>query len=76
MSSASYQDLESVKQRWSICQASILLIGGVVFGNVAVCSCAEEDLLNAAGEGVTQVLDWVHHHTAVDHGAWSKEVQN
>lgn len=66
---ASYQDLKSVKQRGSICQAAILLVGGVVLGNVAISSSAEEDFLNAAGEGVTQVLDWVHHHTTVDHGA-------
>lgn len=65
----SYQDLESVKQRGSICQAAILLVGGVVLGNVAICSSAEEDFLNAAGEGVAQVLHWVHHHTTVDSGS-------
>lgn len=65
----SYQDLESVQQRGSVCQAAILLVGGVVLGNVAICSSAEEDFLNAAGEGVAQVLDWVHHDTTVDHRA-------
>lgn len=66
---ASYQDLESVKKRGSICQAAILLVSRAVLGNVAICTSAEEDLLNATGEGVTQVLDWVHHHTAINRGA-------
>lgn len=66
---ASYQDLESVKKRGSIGQAAILLVSRAVLGNVAICTSAEEDLLNATGERVTQVLDWVHHHTAKNCGA-------
>lgn len=66
---ASYQDLESVQKRGSICQAAILLISRVVLGNVTICTSAEEDFLDATGEGVTQVLDWVHHHTTIDCGA-------
>lgn len=62
----SYQDLEPIKKRGRICQAAILLISWVVFGNVTICTSAEEDFLNATGEGVTQVLDRVHHHTTVD----------
>ena len=44
---ASYQDFESVKKRGSICQAAILFISGVVLGYIAVCTGAEEDLLDA-----------------------------
>lgn len=58
-----------MQQRGCVCQAAILFVSGVVFGNVTVHSGAEEDFLNAAGEGVTQVLDWIHHHTAINHGA-------
>lgn len=66
---ASYQDLESVQKRGGICQAAILLVGGVVLWNVTICPSTEEDLLNATGEGVAQVLHRVHHHTAIDCGA-------
>lgn len=66
---ASYQDLESVQKRGGICQAAILPVGGVVLWNVTICPSAEEDFLNATGEGVAQVLHRVHHHTAVDCGA-------
>lgn len=65
---ASYQDLKSVKQRGSVCQTAVLLVGGVVLWNVTICSSAEEDFFDAAGEGIPQVLDWVHHHPTVDHG--------
>lgn len=70
---AAYQDLESVKKRGGVCQAAVLLVRWVVLGNISICTSAEEDFLNATGEGITQVLDWVHHHTAVDCGAYSKE---
>lgn len=73
MSIARYQNLESVKQRGRICQAAILLVGGVIFGDVSICSGAEEHLLDAAGEGVTQVLDRVYHYTSINRGAWSNE---
>lgn len=63
---ASYQDFESVQKGWGVRQAAVLLVGGVVLGDVTVRPSAEEDFLDAAGEGVTQVLDRVHHHTAVD----------
>lgn len=62
----SYQDLESIKKGGRICQAAILLISWVVLGDVTICTSAEEDFLNAAGEGVPQVLDRVHHDTTVD----------
>lgn len=45
-----YQDLESVKQRWGISQTSILFIGGVVLGHVAIGACTEEYLFDATGE--------------------------
>lgn len=66
---ASYQDLESVQKRGGVCQAAILLVGGVVLWNVTIRPGAQEDFLNATGEGVAQVLHRVHHHTAVDCGA-------
>ena len=62
-----YQDLESVKQRGSISKAAILPISRVIFGDVTISSSAEEHFLNAAGEGVTQVLDRVYHHTPINH---------
>lgn len=62
----SYQDLEPIKKRGSVCQAAILLIGWVVLGNVTIRTSAEEDFLNATGEGVTQVLDRVHHNATID----------
>lgn len=62
----SYQDLEPIKKRGRICQAAILLVGWVVLGNVTIRTSAEEDFLNATGEGVTQVLDRVHHHATID----------
>ena len=61
-----YQDLEAVQQGGGVGQAAVLLVGGVVLGHVAVGAGAEEHLLDAAGERVAQVLDGVHHHTAVD----------
>lgn len=61
-----YQDLESIEQGWSISQASILFIGRIVLWHVAVCASTKEHFLYAAGERVTQVLHWVHHHTTID----------
>lgn len=62
----SHQDLEPIKKRGGIGQATILLISWVVLGNVTIRTSAEEDFLNATGEGVPQVLDRVHHHATID----------
>lgn len=69
----SYQDLEPIKKRGRICQAAILLMGWVVLGNVTIRTSAEEDFLNATGEGVTQVLDRVHHHATIDCRALNRD---
>lgn len=61
-----YQDFESVKQRWGISQTAILLVDGVVFGDVSINTSAQEDLLDTAREGVTQVLHRVYHHASID----------
>lgn len=63
---ASYQDFKSVQEGRGVRQAAVLLVGGVVLGDVTICPSAEENFLDAAGEGLTQVLDWIHHHAAVD----------
>lgn len=70
----SYQYLKSVEQRGGIGQAAELLIGGVIFGNVAVGSGAQEHFLNAARERVAQVLHRVHHHAAVDRRVYKDQI--
>lgn len=72
-SHATYQNLEPVQQRGRICQAAVLLVGGVVLRDVTICPSAQKDLFNAAREGVTQILHRVHHDTTIDGGAWEKE---
>lgn len=61
-----YQDLEPVKQGWSISQASILFICRVVLWHITIRTGTQEHFLYAAGERITQVLHWVHHHTPID----------
>lgn len=65
-SSFTYQDLESVQEGGRVSQASIFLIAWAVFGHVPIGTSAKEHLLNVAAEGVTKILNWIHHHSAID----------
>lgn len=65
-----YNDFESVQQRGSVSQAAKLKAAGVVFWNVSISSCTQEDFLYVAKKGVTQVLHWIHHHSAINSISW------
>lgn len=68
-----HKNLKSVEQRGGVCQAAKLKLGRVVLWNVSIAACAEEHLLYAAEKRVSQVLNGIHHHTAVDCVAWMEE---
>lgn len=63
------QDFEPVEWGGWISQAAIFLMFWTVFGNISVCSCAWEHLLN---ERVTWTLNWVHYYMTVDRWTWKK----
>lgn len=65
-----YKNLESVQQWGGVGQAAKFKLGRVVLWYVSISASAEEDLLNAAEERVSQILDRVHHDAAVDGVTW------
>ena len=67
-----YDDLESIEQRGSISQTAILVVVGVVLGHVSIRASAQEHLLYVTDKGISQVLDWIHHHSAIDHIPWEE----
>jgi hypothetical protein len=67
-----YNDFESVKQRWSISQTAVLIVVGVVLGHVSIRAGAQEHLLYVTDKGIPQILDRVHHHSAIYHVTWEE----
>lgn len=43
-----YNNLESVEQRWSVGQTAKLKVAGVIFGDVSICAGAEKHFLYVA----------------------------
>lgn len=67
-----HKNLESIQQWRGVCQASKFKLGRVIFGYISIGACAEEHLLDATEERISQVLHRVHHDTAVYCITWGK----
>lgn len=65
-----HKNLESVQQWGGVGQAAKFKLGRVVLWYISISASAEENLLNAAEEGVSQILNRVHHDTTVDGVTW------
>lgn len=61
------QDLESVQEGGWVSQAPVFLTTvWAVLGHVPIDTSAKEHLLDAAGEGGTELLNRIHHHWAIE----------
>lgn len=60
-----YHNLKPVQKGWRISKAPIFSVGWIIFGYISISSCAQENLLNATVEGITQILHWIHHHPTI-----------
>lgn len=60
-----YHNLKPVQKGWRISKAPIFSVGWIIFGYISISSCAQENLLDATVEGITQILHWIHHHPAI-----------
>lgn len=61
-----YNYFKSVEQGWSIGQAAEFKVAGVVFWNVSIRSSAQKHFLYVTNKWVSQVLHWIHHHSAIN----------
>ncbi len=67
-----HKNLESIEQWRGVSQAAKFKLGRVVLWYISISASAEEHLLYATEERVSQVLHRVHHHTAIDRITWKK----
>lgn len=63
---AAYNYLESVEKRLSVSQTAKLVVAGIIFRDVSISSGTQKHFFYAANKGVTQVLHWIHHHSAIN----------